>query len=380
VTRLSWTGSALVVVSTFVWVMAPAESETSSVVFAAPKEDKADRGKPSDAKKWRDDAVRRVRVWWPVEPSSLLDLSKNPIDRGGQLSQPIVSCRFLAEPPRATTPKFSCSLPDGEVVKVKYGSNREVYGEVAGTRLLAALGFGADEMFVVPRVRCYGCPRFPFETMWVLDHVGARKVVSDHLPDSRYTDFEWAAVERRFPGKEIEVGHTEGWAWYELDRVDQKAGASRDELDALRLAAVMLAHWDNKAANQRLVCVAPLEASGRCPQPVAIIHDLGATFGPHKVDFGHWAAAPVWADASRCRVSMRHLPYEGGTFPDVEISEGGRALLVRQLEALDEHKIRAIFRGARFKAPEAWARAFQEKVRQIKEAGPCGSENGEIQS
>jgi hypothetical protein len=32
-----------------------------------------------------------------------------------------------------------------------------------------------------------------------------------------------------------------------------KGGATRAELDALRLTAILLGHWDNKASNQRLV-------------------------------------------------------------------------------------------------------------------------------
>ena len=55
---------------------------------------------------------------------------------------------------------------NGEIVKIKYGrSNPEVYTEVAATRLLAALGFPADRMFVINRVRCFGCPPDPFPAL-----------------------------------------------------------------------------------------------------------------------------------------------------------------------------------------------------------------------
>jgi len=60
-------------------------------------------------------------------------------------------------------------------VKVKYGGTGEIPAEIAGTSLLRALGFGADRMYVVPRVRCYGCPRFPFYLTWALD-----RLVFDH--------------------------------------------------------------------------------------------------------------------------------------------------------------------------------------------------------
>ena len=50
-------------------------------------------------------------------------------------------------------------LPVGEELKVKYGRrNPEPWAEVAATRLLSALGFGADRMYVVARVHCLAGP------------------------------------------------------------------------------------------------------------------------------------------------------------------------------------------------------------------------------
>ena len=49
-----------------------------------------------------------------------------------------------------TTPKFDCERPGNDVIRVKYGrGNPELHAEIAATRLLSALGFGADRMFVV---------------------------------------------------------------------------------------------------------------------------------------------------------------------------------------------------------------------------------------
>ena len=128
-------------------------------------------------------------------------------------------------------------------------------------------------------------------------------------------DFAWTAIERRFPSAAVESDTAEGWAWYELDDIDTSTGANRAERDALRLIAIVLAHWDNKSANQRLVCSNTNTQAGHwCAHPFAMIHDLGATFGPKKVDLAHWQAAPIWNDATQCTVSMRHLPYNGGTF------------------------------------------------------------------
>jgi hypothetical protein len=340
---------------------------------------------PSDsprAAELRDGALRRASVWQPPDPASF-DFSANPPDPAGTLSGAIIRCRFLPKPARGTTTKFDCVLQDGEVVKVKYGGTGEIPAEVAGTRLLRALGFGADLMYVVPRVRCYGCPRFPFYLTWALDRLRARDAVTRHLPDDRYTDFDWAVVERRFEGMEIKASGVEGWAWWELDQVDPSHGATRSEIDALRVTAMLLAHWDNKSRNQRLVCLdTPASGGEPCPRVWAIIDDLGATFGPNKVDLVQWKATRMWADAQRCAISMRQLPYGGGTFPDVEITEAGRRLIARQLEALSDAQMVSLFRAARFPEhfgdspsgdPNAWAQLLRDKIRQISTAGPCPS-------
>lgn len=361
------------------WLM-PAGREAPPVSFAPPRE-KAAWGDGKANANVRGLALRQARVWTQTDPATV-NLAANPPDPGGLLSQPIVRCRYLDRPASGTTPKFDCVLPDGEVVKVKYGNTGEIQAEIAASRLLAAAGFGADQMFLVPRVRCYGCVRTPYYTMKVLDYVHARQPVARSVPEDSFTDFEWVGVERRIAGAEIEADDQGGWAWYELEAIDPSSSANRAERDALRLFAVLLAHWDNKAANQRLVCqssAAP--AGGPCPRPFGYINDLGATFGPNKVELGHWSKAAIWSDAGRCIVSMRQFPYGGGTFPDTQISEAGRRLFARQLGRLSERQLVALFMAARFPEfhggrgaaadPKRWAAAFLDKVRQIADAGPC---------
>ena len=137
---------------------------------------------------------------------------------------------------------------------------------------------------------------------------------------------------------------------------------------------LFLAHWDNKASNQRLVCLDPPGPRPEpCRRPFAIIQDVGSTFGPKKVDLPEWKATPIWTDARRCTISMRKLPYNGGTFPDAQITEEGRQLIARQLAALDERQILSLFSTLRFEDANAWTQAFLEKVSQITDAGPCPS-------
>src|SRR5207247_2355989 len=82
--------------------------------------------------------------------------------------------------------KFQCAIAPGDEVKVKYGqANAEVYGEVAATRLLWALGFGADHMYPVT-VECRDCPVDPARAPQERQH---------------QVRFYPAAVERKMPGE-----------------------------------------------------------------------------------------------------------------------------------------------------------------------------------
>lgn len=310
-------------------------------------------------------------------------LLRNPPDPGGLLSRDPVTCRFLPRALSGTTPKFDCVLEGGEVVRVKYGDSHEIPAEVAATRLMEIAGFGVDRMYLVPRLRCYGCPRQPFSTMKALAMVGLRDLFLRAMGERAYTDFAWVTIERRFEGKSIEAGNLRGWGWSELRDIDPTRGATRAEVDALHLMAVFLAHWDNKPDNQRLVCLpdAAPAADGSCPRPFALIEDLGGTFGPRKADLPGWKIAPIWADARTCTATMRGLPHRTGTFMDVQISESGRQRVLDTIGRLTDAELTALFEVARFPAygrlgvrgasATEWAAVFRDRVRQIAEAGPC---------
>ena len=109
-------------------------------------------------------ALRSARVWHePSRPIASADLGANPEGPGAFRVDEDVSCTFRLHPSVGWTVKFDCATASGEDVKVKYGHNSvEVFGEVAATRLLSALGFGADRMYVVRSVKCRGCPLHPY--------------------------------------------------------------------------------------------------------------------------------------------------------------------------------------------------------------------------
>jgi hypothetical protein len=328
--------------------------------------------------KARKALMTRARVFVKSPPDiRTLDLSKTPNDPAPLDTDSVVECRYVPKPHTATTAKFHCELPDGDVVKVKYGWTREKSGEVAATRLLAALGFATDHVSMVPRLRCVGCPLFPFEMSAMAEAFYAPWLVDVLTPNHRPRHFNWVSVERKLKGRGIEVDPHEGWDWDELKDVDPaKGGATRAELDAFRLMAVFLSHWDNKATNQRLVCEEREDGGDDprvpCRKPLLVIQDAGATFGPGKVVHKAWTETPIWTEPTGCLTGLETMPYEGGRFEPITITEEGRALIAGKLQQLSEAQIRSLFVGARF--PDAgdvdgdvtpWVRTFQEKVQQI---------------
>ena len=290
----------------------------------------------------RLDAIARAQVWH--EPAR--GAGRSPLPASAVIDA--LSCRFVLKHLSGTTPKFNCILQTGEEVRIKYGKAAEIPAEAAATRLLRALGFGADEITLVRDLRCYGCPLEPFVTSKAVQSVRAGAVYEKVLDYDDFHDYEWVALERKYPGWPIETATLEGWAFPELDRVDaSKGGAPRAHVDALRLAAVFLAHWDNKADNQRLVCDRREWPEGApCAAPLMMLQDLGATFGPRKVSLRRWRTSTIWSDRVRCRITMRHLPYSGATFVDTRVSEEGRQLAARLFARLTDDDIADLFRGA----------------------------------
>ncbi len=110
-------------------------------------------------------------------------------------------CNYVDEEDERPVAEVHLRRVRNDEVKVKYGrTNGEVYAEVAATRLLWALGFGADAMYPV-RVTCRGCPRD------LQDDGTVTGGGSCSIP---------AAIERKMKGTELEWDDTVGWSWSEL--------------------------------------------------------------------------------------------------------------------------------------------------------------------
>ena len=333
----------------------------------------------------RDAALARARVWSePRTPTGMFDFGVNPPGPGSFETTADVECTFKRKKLGGTTPKFYCTMSNGETLKVKYGEpNGEIPAEIAATRLLSALGFPADRMYRVHSVKCRGCPILPQQALQCLDKGGPELLCMEGATDQSVVTFEHAAIERPLDGRKIEAQDDQGWSFFELEKIDAKAGgAPRAQVDALRLLAMMMAHWDNKGANQRLLCPPGKDRpDGSCAAPLAMIQDLGSTFGPKKMDLLNWKAVPVWVDARACKVSMAKLPYNGATFTDRQISEEGRQFALKLLRQLSREQLDRLFDAAGVSSfnhilaeahtPRAWTDAFLAKVDEIASAGPC---------
>jgi hypothetical protein len=330
-----------------VWLAVSAIAAVVALQVAEPLRVVATGARPQQAEKRvveprgdspRADAIARAQVWTPTRVAAM-DVKAGPKVTGGFPFHATIFCDYTAKDMSGMSPKFACLRGEADDLKVKYGgTNAEVYAEVAATRLLWALGFGADAMFPV-RVICRGCPP---------DLAGISRAGDEWL-------FDPATIERK-RGREFD---DEGWHWRELETVDAgRGGAPRAHRDALKLLAVFLQHTDSKPQQQRLACLDAVprgvdKDSAPCRQPFMMINDLGLTFGranmfnanDKAMNLVEWAATPIWKPGKPC---VGNLPRSmTGTLVDPEIGEEGRQFLAGLLTQLTDAQIRALFEVSR---------------------------------
>jgi hypothetical protein len=328
---------------------------------------------PAEARA-RSAVLARSQVWRRTNVARM-NLKDGPRGAGAFPFGATVRCRYVDKHLGGMSPKFVCAIGEGDEVKVKFGAaNGEVYGEVLATRLLWALGFGADRMYPVDVV-CSGCP----------DTLAGVRVPSGGLR------FDPAVVERRMAGREWPPDGKEGWAWNDLNVVNASlGGAPRAHRDALKLLAVFLQHTDSKPEQQRVLCQDRARSGARasCRRPFLMISDVGVTFGranrmnaneTGSVNLVAWRDTPVWKGDAGC---TGNLPASfTGTLADPVISEEGRRFLADLLGRLSDRQLRDLFAAGRVqlrpRSPEnpssglatveEWVAAFKAKRAQILE-------------
>jgi hypothetical protein len=315
-------------------------------------------------------ALRHSQVWMPGDIASK-NITLGPQDGNGFEPGAVVNCDYVEEK-QSGTPKFDCAISPDDTIRVKFGEeNGEIYSEVAASRLLWALGFGADRVYPV-KVVCKGCPADPMK---------------NHKKVEGTREFAFAVVERKLAGDEIELRKDSGWAWVELNFVDQTSGgAPLAHRDALKLLAAMIQHTDSKPQQQRLLCLdkthgVPVQEDGGCTHPFMMINDLGKTFGQatltnadrkSAVNFEAWSGTKMWKDEEAC-VAQLSKSFTG-SLEHPKVSEHGRQFLTDLLSQLTDQQLRDLFEVARFTTRDPtvpvddWVRAFKQKRDEIANA------------
>jgi hypothetical protein len=351
----------------------------------------------------RDAYLARASIWQERKLPSPAAIVEGPPMPGGatraQLNPPDgIPCAYESGGARmgGRTPKFTCRMPDGRSIRVKYYSgdpehgNREVFAEVITTRLFWALGFYTDTVYPLT-VSCEHCPEDPMKGTGL-----------------RATRKYLGVTEPPFKGMLIlsKADPDQGWKFGEIEDAIEALppGPDRERqqtrFDALRLLAAFVQHGDRKSEQQRLVCVGEVDqeagdvhplsegdggsfslpalferpGAAACPTPVIMVQDLGATLGSSgrftsrtdKVHLGSWIRRPVFhpvtgrsgTTAPSCRVELTAAMTAGGhATVSAPVGEPGRQFLADQLARLTDAHIRALFEAGRVEAlgePFAW--------------------------
>jgi hypothetical protein len=325
----------------------------------------------------RAEIISRSRLW---EPPNIAELTPAVI-RAGEPSafknDQEITCNYV---PRRRqdlggfTPKFECEGADGHAYRVKYGRPK-AYTTVVASRLLWTLGYGSDITTPV-RITCIGCSRDPWK----------HPVHTDGQ-----VRFDDAIISELQKGKEITLtGKTEiGWSWKkDLPLVsEKKGGATKAQVDGLKLLVSLIQDVDSKPAQQKLICrFKDYDAkSDACLRPYMYVHDLGNTFGSgalqmHPLNFEEWAKKRVWKDSRNCIADVQQNlgnGYDGLEYP--KISEEGRAFLADLFSQLiaNPANVVAMFDAAHIDkvdhvhSAEAWAGLFIAKAQEVIDHSPC---------
>jgi len=301
-----------------------------------PKKKEKELEKKSDRRAF----IQQAQVWTET-PVAEMDMRAGPQGKGAFEPNEAVTCDYVEKKLAGTTRKFECVVGEKDVVKVRYGDeNGKVQGAVIASRLLWALGFGADGLYPV-RVTCRGCSADPWKQR---DRTSGEQL------------FDPATIERKPKGHEMNSENDGGWAWSELDKVDEaQGGAPKAQRDALKLLSVFMQHTDSKLQQERLLCLPNgRTAGGGCDKPFMMMHDVGLTFGKANVfnrtsvgsvNFTEWSAAQIWKDGEDCVGDMPRSMT--GTLGDPKISEAGRQFLSGLLMQLTDAQLHDLFDVAR---------------------------------
>ena len=177
---------------------------------------------------------------------------------GGEAHKPASAVfDFEEEQLSGSTPKFKVVDAAGTKWKVKLGD--EAKPETVATRFVWAAGYSTDEDYFMKEIEIRNLPR----------HL--RRGQNRRLEGGRFRD---ARLER--DSKDVK---TEGiWRWKDSPFVGTR------EWNGLRVLMSLINNWDLKDVNNSVYLV---QSSAADPRHIFVVSDLGATFGPTRLDLGH---------------------------------------------------------------------------------------------
>jgi hypothetical protein len=336
----------------------------------------------------RAQAERSAKVWRAPDPGYNPVLGYNPsrgprkgsppVDRNG-LAKPINCVANKDETPGAgTTPKFHCSVrgnvdEDGDLIRYKVKPhfkgqskdkmNGEIFGEFLSSRFSKAMGFFADDEWVVD-VTCADC----------------EKSLTKGFQGASWAPFQPAAGIEMSLGKGIDVNCNNKDAGPLAGTLQTllQGGAPRAEIDAFKIWLAFIDHGDTKTDNHKFACLDSkknADGSRICKPGEAVFYvsDMGSTFG-FSASSEKKATLAAWQGKDPIKVSGGRCTSTAKSIGDANVSEAGRQLLAKGLQRLLEAEqrdqtITGVFRASRNaerdQPAEAWAAEFVRKANMI---------------
>ncbi len=190
--------------------------------------------------------VHKPVLWHQQSAIASLDLLAG---QGGEKHAPRPPFTFLEESKSGTNPKFDAEDADGKKWRVKLGD--EARPEVAASRLLWAVGYYANDDYLLPSAAVAG----------IKMKRGGGGVKNGVVSDARFA---------RKPGGQKKIGI---WEWR-----DNPFSGTR-ELNGLRVMMAVLNNWDLKDVNNSVY------SDSKTGEQVFLVSDVGATFGSNGLAF-----------------------------------------------------------------------------------------------
>jgi hypothetical protein len=281
----------------------------------------------AEAQRRSGGAAGNAVLWEPV------DIARQDLylGSGGTQMQPDLSrITFIEEQKGGYSKKYKIKDGSGRTWVAKIG--KEAQSETAAVRLLSALGYQTEIVYLVPRINIPGKGIFT-------------NVRLEARPDS------------------VERGDV--WRW------SRNPFVGTDQLQGLKIMMAMFNNWDMKDANNVI-----LETRGR---QLYAISDLGATFGKAGISgfplfrwIGRSRNAPrdysKSSFISRVRNGRIHFNFRGKNYNqlhNITVSQG--RWLAALLQQLSDRQIRDAFRAANYPQSDLnlLASAFNDRIEQL---------------